>query len=119
MATISIDFDGVIHKYSRGWADGTIYDEPMPGAIVGLHRLMHDYAVVVQTSRNKYEVSSWLQQHGVPATIDDNYVPEPWYGMGRILVTNMKIPAVAYVDDRAIRFSHWEKVTKDLVKHSG
>lgn len=30
--TICVDFDGVIHKYSKGWQGDVIYDEPVEGA---------------------------------------------------------------------------------------
>ena len=29
--TLLIDFDGVVHGYSEGYKDGTIYDKPMEG----------------------------------------------------------------------------------------
>src|SRR5690606_42044179 len=45
MKTVAVDFDGVIHAYSRGWQDGSIYDEPVPGAVDGLRQLMEQYAV--------------------------------------------------------------------------
>ena len=28
---LAIDFDGVIHKNSKGFFDGTVYDEPING----------------------------------------------------------------------------------------
>ena len=37
--TIAIDFDGVIHKNSKGFHDGTIYDEPIEGVKKGLEYL--------------------------------------------------------------------------------
>lgn len=30
---LGLDFDGVIHKNSKGFHDGTIYDEPLDGAL--------------------------------------------------------------------------------------
>ena len=30
---ISIDFDGVIHDWNKGWHDGTCYGEPIEGAL--------------------------------------------------------------------------------------
>jgi len=30
--TVAIDFDGVLHRYSEGWKDGQIYDEPVEGS---------------------------------------------------------------------------------------
>lgn len=41
--TIAVDFDGVIHKYSKGWQNGSIYDEPVEGAKEALLELLEDY----------------------------------------------------------------------------
>src|SRR5690606_4961543 len=62
--TIGVDFDGVIHRYSKGWFDGTIYDEPIPGAISGLRLLMQHNAVFIHTARSARQVAEWLAEHG-------------------------------------------------------
>lgn len=69
--TIAVDFDRVIHAYSRGWADGTIYDPPLPGAIEGLRTLLDQDAVFIHTSREPEQVMPWLGQHGFDVTTDD------------------------------------------------
>ena len=62
MQTISVDFDGVIHTYEKGWGDGTIYGEFMPGAVIYLKRLMKKYAVIIHTARDPKQVAKWIEQ---------------------------------------------------------
>ena len=39
LTNIGIDFDGVIHKNSKGFFDGTVYDEPIKGSLEALKRI--------------------------------------------------------------------------------
>lgn len=118
MTTIAVDFDGVIHRYSRGWQDGSIYDPPHDGALDGLRALMRDYAVFIFTSRNSAQVAGWLHAYGFTVTIDDSK-QVPWNGAfwktrDVLLVTNRKLGAAAYLDDRAVRFTSWSQALADL-----
>lgn len=100
--TILVDFDGVIHQYSRGWADGTAYDPPMPGAKEALQRMTDEgYEVIIFSTRDWEDIGDWLQKWGFP-----DY-----------FVTNTKRPAVALIDDRAIRFLDWGQAIADLYTH--
>lgn len=96
--TICVDFDGVIHKYSGGWRDGDIYDPPMDGAREKINLLMdRGFKVVVLTARTDFvAVRIWLKSYGFPD----------------LEVTNVKPPAIAYIDDRAIRFTNWDDITR-------
>lgn len=130
--TVAVDFDGVIHTYERGWADGSIYGDFVDGAVVGLSMLMHRYAVFVHTTRNVGQVAHWIEQRSGYAfecvTRMHPFLPS-WWQWGRrhrfwnttglLLVTNRKLPAVAYVDDRAVRFRSWEQVRAELAPAGG
>ena len=149
MAAVAVDFDGVIHGYSKGWRDGTIYDGPVPGAVDALRTLMEHYAVFIHTSRDPRQVMPWLERLGFVVTDEDwcgrcqgqggfaepkdddpvpggFYVEDPcqgcggrglltfWNERGRLLVTSRKLPALAYVDDRGVRFTTWRDALAQL-----
>jgi hypothetical protein len=122
MPTVAVDFDGVIHAYSKGWQDGTIYDGPVPGAFDALRRLMDDHAVFVHTTRNASQVARWIEDrtgHGIECVTRVSPLPWRrtfWNERGLLLVTNRKLPAIAYIDDRAIPFTDWTQALKDLGK---
>jgi hypothetical protein len=115
--TVAVDFDGVIHAYSKGWQDGTIYDKPLPGAFDALALLMKTFAVMVHTTRDPASVGRWIKERGGIETCwhaDPATLPEFWNDQTCILVTSRKLPAVAYIDDRAIRFTDWQQALDDL-----
>ncbi len=95
--TISIDFDRVVHKYSRSFYNGKPYDVPVEGAIEAILTLQSKgFEVIILTAktslgekRNKL-IRAWFRKYRV-----------------KVKVTNIKPPAIAYIDDRAIRFTNW------------
>ena len=118
MPTIAVDFDGVIHAYSKGWHDGTIYDPPLPGALEGLRALMEHAAVFIHTTRPAYAVARWLSERmNVPVQDEapGDYHREFWNQTGVLLVTNRKLPALVYLDDRAVRFTSWPQALAELL----
>ena len=125
MKTVAVDFDGVIHTYDRGWQDGTIYGEFMPGAVLALSQLMQRCAVFVHTTRDARQVARWIENrsgYGIECTTTIHPLPWKrrfWNQRGVLLVTNRKLPAVAYIDDRAIRFDSWGQAMADLASHEG
>lgn len=91
---IVFDFDGVIHKYSKGWQDGSIYDSPVPGIWAIINKLRDcGYRVVVVSTRCQTQdgieaIQKWLSSYGI--IVDDVCATKP--------------PAMVYIDDRAICF---------------
>lgn len=97
--TIAVDFDGVLNNY-KGYDEkelGTIRD----GCKDFLKKLYKDYTIIICTSRNHTKVEDWIKYYRL-----DKYIKQ---------VTNTKPPAVAYIDDRGIRFNgNYDEVLKCL-----
>ncbi len=109
---IGIDFDGVIHANSKGYHDGTIYDDPMPGTKEALSKLSLKYNIVIFTCKAKPDrvlvngktgtelIWEWLEKHELA-----NFVKS---------VTSEKPRAAFYIDDKAYRFKAWEFLMPQL-----
>ena len=96
---VLVDFDGVIHGYSRGWQDGSTYDPPKPGAIEALDAMENEgYEVVIFSTRDWEQIADYLAQ----------------WGFRQYRITNVKEAAVAQIDDRAIRFEAWTQAAAEL-----
>lgn len=125
-STIALDFDGVIHKNSKGFHDGTIYDDSLDGTKEALARLSKKYTLIIYTCKanptsplvngktGRELVWDWLKEKGFA-----KYISE---------VTNEKPRAAFYVDDKGIRFYDWnttlefineleEEVINDISKY--
>ena len=102
---ICIDFDGVIHRYSRGWVDGTIYDPPVDGTESALSELLHNGHKVIIFSTRAFEqaaqMQEWLAKHHIPYS---GIHMKPGKPMAHI-----------YLDDRALTFKgQWAKSIEDI-----
>ncbi len=109
---LAIDFDGVIHKNSKGFYDGTIYDQPVEGTLESIKYLATKYDIIIFTAKAKPDrplidgkngeelVSEWLEKYGLLQYIKS--------------ITSEKPRAVAYIDDKAIRFDCWNNVLKQI-----
>jgi hypothetical protein len=95
---ILIDFDNTLHDAKDGFKDGELYGKPMKDSVEMIKKLIENgFEPIVFTARDVTNletidlIDKWLKDNGYPA----------------MFITNKKIPALAYIDDRAIRFISW------------
>ena len=111
-STIAVDFDGVIHRNSKGYHDGTIYDLPVKGTEESLKILSEKYTLIIYTCKANPErpltngktgtelIWDWLDKHNLKQYISD--------------ITYKKPRAAAYIEDKAIRFESWGEALEDV-----
>lgn len=94
---ICFDFDGVVHSYTSGWKGVDVIPDPPVDDIKELFKTLHDggWEIVIFTTRAETidginAIWRWLTEYNF------KYVSQ---------VTNKKLPALIYVDDRAINFN--------------
>lgn len=91
---LCLDFDGVVHKYERGWQDGTIYSTITDGFWEWAVEAQKLFSLVIYSSRSKTgidDMENWMIAQGWPDVIDIEFAHE-------------KPPAFLTIDDRAVRF---------------
>jgi len=102
---LSIDFDGVIHIFDRGYHDGTCYGEPVPGSLDAIRNLSSRYRIIIFTAKAKSDrplvngktgselVWEWLHKYGINDCVAE--------------VTAEKPRSCLYIDDKGYRFENW------------
>ena len=100
---IGVDFDGVVHKNSKGFFDGTVYDKPVEGIVDLLELLSKKYKLVLFSAKARKDrmlingktgeelIEEWLIKNNLR-----KYFTE---------ITSEKPRAVCYIDDKAVRFT--------------
>lgn len=98
--TICLDFDGCIHLYSKGWHDGTIYDDVVPGFFEWAAEAQKYFKLVIYSSRSatdegRLAMGKWLAME-----------MRSWKGDPIELTMAAEKPAAFLtIDDRAITFT--------------
>lgn len=112
---IGIDFDGVIHKCSKGYYDGTIYDDPIDGSLESLKTIKEmGFNIIIYSCKSRSDRPSvngkngtemiweWLEKHDVKHLVSD--------------VVSEKPRAICFIDDKGYRFENWIDTIKFVEK---
>ena len=100
---ILIDLDGVLNEYGKEKFDENFIPEMKKGANEFLQELSKDAELYLFTTRNLMLSAKWLIENDLDKFFKD--------------ITNIKIPAFLYIDDRTIRFDRNYKITLNDIKN--
>lgn len=108
---IAFDFDGVIHDLNDGWQDGKIYGKINQSVIEAIYELNKmKIPIFICSSRAPSQIVDWWndQDFKLKAKVissDSFFFNDTDY----IGVTQRKLPAQLYIDDRAFKYTGQDK----------
>jgi hypothetical protein len=113
-----IDLDGTIHKYSKGFGDGSLYDGAFDGAkkVIGWLK-RHGFEVVIFTTRaSKKHAEEYGADHEKEIRKIEQWLKDKDIYFDKI--TGEKLAAEFYIDDRAIHIEDgdWDTVLNVIKK---
>ena len=100
--TVCIDLNGVLDTYS-GWKGPDYRYPPREKAWDFLHAMyMSGYTIIIFSSMDPNDVEVWLRKYNMRQFVDS--------------VTNVKVPALVYLDDRAVTFNgNFDDALNDII----
>ena len=109
---VAVDFDGTISEY-EGWQGPGVFGPPIKGCREALTRIrLRGYTIIINTTRGVdiYDVKDYLDHHDIPYDlINTNASNAPDN------ISDKKIIADVYIDDRALRFDgRWEGMPQQV-----
>lgn len=107
---VCVDFDGTLYP----WGELFSYAAPLPGAVTSMKELKASgFRIVIFTSRLS---PTWLFAEGESASEQKEYITKVLTRDGIPFddITSEKIPAIAYVDDKAVNYHGYSNEWKDI-----
>lgn len=103
--TLAIDFDGVIHDYSKGFQGlENAYDPPKEGTKEALEGFNNEgFIVKIMSSRPAHVIRKWLEKYEMSHLVKE--------------ISNHKFPATVYIDDRGFLFKNWKQCLEEIKNH--
>ena len=106
---ICIDFDGVVHDYYKGWQDGSIYGDVVPGFFDWAVRANKDFNLIIYSSRSKdkdmrLKMENWIWLHYMEWCGNNDKITDGRAFDALFEFSTGKPAAYITIDDRAICF---------------
>lgn len=110
--TLSIDFDGTLCK-KQSFGNGEIHECPNEGAVEAMKKLQEaGYRLHIFSAR-------FSPEFGEEGVDEKMMAVEIWLKVWDVpydKITNNKYDSIAYIDDRAIRFTNWRDISNYFIQ---